>query len=50
MLNGTTPTILFHGRSYANNQDIPLFIMFPIQFLFGLGGLDITRGTKVICN
>ena len=48
MLKGRTPTILFHGGKFASNgHNIPLHTMFPIQFPFGFGGLDMTRPTKV---
>lgn len=48
MLKGTTPTILFHGGNFAtNSHNIPLHTMFPIQFPFGFGGLDMKRPTRV---
>ena len=47
MMNGTTPTLLFHGGNFASSHKCPLHSMFPIQFPFGLGGLDMKRRTSV---
>ena len=48
ILKGTTPMILFHGGDYvSNSHDIPLYSMFPIQFPFGLGALDMKRTNKI---
>ena len=48
MLKGTTPTILFHGGSYTiNGHNIPLHTIFPVQFILGLGSLDMSRQTRV---
>jgi len=47
MLNGTTPTLLFHGGEFVKGHKIPMHSMFPIQFPFGLGGLEMKRPTKI---
>ena len=47
MLNGTTPTLLFHGGEFVKGHKIPMHSMFPIQFPFGLGGLEMKRPTNI---
>ena len=47
MINGTTPTILFHGGDFVKGHEILLHSMFSIQFPFGLGGLDMKRPPKI---
>ena len=47
MLDGTAPTLLFHGGEFANERDVPITDMFPMQFPFGLGGVHINRRNSV---
>ena len=47
MLKVTTPTLLSHGCNFTNSHMILFQTLFPVQFPFGLCGLDINRGTAV---
>ena len=47
MLNGTTPTLLFHGGNFVTGYKILFHSMFLIHFPFGLCGLDMKWPTKV---
>ena len=47
MLDGTAPTLLFHGGEFANERDVPITSMFPVQFPFGQGGADVDRRNQV---
>ena len=47
ILKGTVPTLLFHGGDFCSSKDTPIEKIFPIQFPFGLGGVEQKRKTKV---
>ena len=47
MLDGTSPTLLFHGGNYANERESSITDMFPIQFPYGQGEVGMRRRTKI---
>jgi hypothetical protein len=46
MLNGTTPTLLFHPGNYECDRDIPIENMFPLVFPYGIGGFEMKKGRR----
>ncbi|NND76574.1 MAG: hypothetical protein HKN39_00125, partial [Flavobacteriales bacterium] len=48
MLNGTTPTLLFHPGNYESEKDIFLAIekIFPLVFPYGIGGFEMKAGRR----
>ena len=43
MLNGTAPTILFHGGEFASLAETKIQDIFPVSFPFGTGGINEKR-------
>ena len=46
MLNGTTPTLLFHPGNYESDRDIPIENMFPLVFPYGIGGFEMPKSKR----
>ncbi len=47
MLNGTAPTILFHGGEFASLAETKIQDIFPVSFPFGTGGMNEKRKNGV---
>jgi hypothetical protein len=47
MLNGTAPTILFHGGEFSSIAETKIQDIFPVSFPFGTGGINEKRKNGV---
>ncbi len=47
MFQHSAPTLLAYGGTYANVNDVPIEIILPFVFPFGIGGPKMKSRTKV---